>query len=252
MYPAVNCYARRTRTAEAGEVQVKVYRIQDEATPDPDASYDWGPCVMRDGDIYRMWWTRPSAKTTETRPYETTDEKGAPVRFDYPIRGDRIFYAESRDGYGWNLVGQGDEVSLDDYGPDSPHPVIVLTPSETDSERRHLGCPSVVKVKGTFYLYYEAPCAFQVAIDPQGRPEPRAGISEPGLSGHIQRRTALHEVAVQRGAQAYRVGPARQPETGQAALWIGAAHRVLQGWPVHHALCGLLHLVARCHGAHRV
>ena len=156
--------------ADVGQVRVKVYRVQVEEKPDPTGGYDWGPCVMKDGDIYRMWWTRPCARTDKTLPFETTDDKGGPLKFQYSIRGDRIFYAESRDGYSWHLNGNGDEVSVDAYGPDSPTPVIVLTPSESRWEKRHLGTPSVVKVDGAFYLYYEAPAAFQVRTDESGKP----------------------------------------------------------------------------------
>ena len=156
--------------ADIGQTRVKVYRVQIEEKPDPTGGYDWGSCVMKDGDIYRMWWTRPCARTGETLPFETTDDAGKPVKFDYSRRGDRIFYAESRDGYTWHLNGNGDEVSLEAYGPDSPTPVIVLEPSETKWERRHVGCPSVVKVGGTFYMYYEAPSAFKVRYDGEGKP----------------------------------------------------------------------------------
>lgn len=155
--------------ADVGQTQVKVYRVQIEEKPDTSGGYDWGPCVMKDGDIYRMWWTRPRAPTEKTLPFETTDERGKAVKFQYSTRGDRIFYAESRDGYTWHLNGDGDEISLDAYGPDSPTPVIVLRPSETKSERRHVGCPSVVKTGDTFYMYYEAPSAFKVRYDKNGK-----------------------------------------------------------------------------------
>jgi len=156
--------------ADVGGAKVKVYRVQVEEKPDPSGGYDWGPCVMKDGNIYRMWWVRPCAPTDKTLPYKTTDEDGREVEFRYSTRGDRIFYAESRDGYTWHLNGNGEEVPLDKYGPDSPTPVIVLRPSETKNERRHLGTPSVVKVGDTFYLYYEACSEFQVRRDEKGNP----------------------------------------------------------------------------------
>lgn len=155
---------------DVGQTHVEVFRLQVEADPDPSGGYDWGSCVMKDGDIYRMWWTRPCAPTDKTMPYQTTDDEGKPVEFAYSVRGDRIFYAESRDGYTWRLNGTGEEVALDDYGPDSPTPVIVLRPSETQWERRHLGTPSVVKVNGVFYMYYEAPAEFAVRRDEKGEP----------------------------------------------------------------------------------
>ena len=156
--------------ADVGQTTARVYRVQVEENPDTTGGYDWGSCVMRDGDIYRMWWTRPCARTDETCPFETNDENGKAVTFRYSIRGDRIFYAESRDGYTWHMNGNGDEVTLDAYNPDSPTAVIVLRPSETRWERRHVANPSVVKVGGTFYLYYEAPSGFTWRIDDKGQP----------------------------------------------------------------------------------
>ena len=153
--------------ADVGQTEVKVYRVQVEEKPDTTGGYDWGPCVMKDGDIYRMWWTRPCASTDKTLPFETTDEKRQPVKFQYSVRGDRIFYAESRDGYIWHLIGNGKEVSVSDYGTNSPTPIMVLEPSETNAERRHVACPSVLKVNGVFYMYYEAPSAFKIRDDPR-------------------------------------------------------------------------------------
>jgi hypothetical protein len=155
--------------SDAGPIKVSVYRVQNEEKPDTNGGYDWGSCVMKDGNLYRMWWTRPCGPTAETKPYKTTTTDGKSVEFPYAIRGDRIFYAESRDGYTWHLNGNGDEIPLDQYGPDSPHPVIVLGPSGNRWERRHLGCVSVVKVDGTFYLYYEAPCEFQPRVAADGK-----------------------------------------------------------------------------------
>jgi len=54
---------------------------------------------MKDGDLYRMWWTRQSAPSSETRRYEGTDEEAESLSFDYPVEGDRVFFTESRDGY---------------------------------------------------------------------------------------------------------------------------------------------------------
>ena len=151
--------------------QVKVYRVQIESNPDPTGGYDWGACVMKDGDLYRMWWTRPGARTDQTNTFDATAADGKPVALRYSLRGDRIYYAESRDGYRWNLNGDGEGQSIESYTPDSSGPVVVLRPSETQWERRHLGCVSVVKVEETFYLYYEAPCAFEVRTNAAGQLE---------------------------------------------------------------------------------
>ena len=159
-------------SADVGQTTVKVYQVQQETFTDTSGIYDWGACVMKDGDIYRMWWTRPCPPSPETFSCETTADDGKPVTLHYTPEGDRTFYAESRDGYTWHLGGKGDEVSLDAYGPDSPTAVIVLKPSETRWERKHAACPSVVKVGGTFYMYYEAPSAFKVWRDAKGNPIP--------------------------------------------------------------------------------
>ncbi|MHB0998850.1 MAG: glycoside hydrolase family protein [Armatimonadota bacterium] len=140
--------------ADIGQVNVKVFKVQSEE-PVTTSSYDWGACVMKDGDLYRMWWTRPNPPIDKTMTFEGTDDKGDPFKYDYTLVGDRIFYAESSDGYRWNLNGTGTEISIDSYKPDSPHPIMVLAPSETRWERKHIADPTVVKVNGTFYLYYE-------------------------------------------------------------------------------------------------
>ncbi len=185
--------ARQDRTpaahwqANVGQTGVKVYRVQVEEGPDRTGGYDWGACVMKDGSLYRMWWTRPCAQTDKTLAFETTGDSGKPVKFEYSTRGDRIFYAESRDGYTWRLNGSGDEIELDAYGPDSSTPVIVLRPSETKWERRHVGCPSVVKVDGTFYMYYEAPPARKLSLRTHARSIVRSGTQAVLRRGSVER-----------------------------------------------------------------
>lgn len=130
---------------------------------DPEGGYDWGACVMADKGLYRMWWTRPSPRSTNTHPYRVK-HLGKWVEIPCPARGDRIYYSESADGRTWRL---GDEP-----GPGSVRtaedPEIILTPSETAAQRRHVGCPSVVKVRGTYYMYYEAPSEFEVRTNAFG------------------------------------------------------------------------------------
>ena len=43
-------------------------------------------------------------------------------------------------------------------------------PAETPFERHRVGCPSVIKVGGTFYMYYEAPCEYVVTRDGDAAP----------------------------------------------------------------------------------
>ncbi|MDQ1255856.1 MAG: hypothetical protein QG656_450 [Candidatus Hydrogenedentes bacterium] len=145
---------------EVGAATVEVYAIQREE-PVEGSPYDWGACVMKDGDLYRMWWTRQSPRSTDTIRYEGTDQDGKPFAFDYTIEGDRIYYAESRDGYTWRLNGTGREVSVDEYDADSPYPVEVLRAADSRWEKKQIADPSVVKVDGTFYMYYEGAGEFR-------------------------------------------------------------------------------------------
>ncbi len=147
-------------TCEFGQCAVKVFAIQRES-PVEGSPYDWGACVMKDGDVYRMWWTRQSPRSTETRRYDGTDQEGKPFSFDYTLEGDRIFYAESRDGYAWHLNGTGHEVAPDVYTAESPHPIEVLKASDTRWEKKQIGDPSVVKVDGTYYMFYEGAGEFK-------------------------------------------------------------------------------------------
>lgn len=86
-----------------------------------DYVYDWGHSVIKDGDIYKMWWVRPATF-------------------------DAIFYAESKDLKNWYNVER----------------VICFSPNSTnikkyDNIKGMLGKPSVIKVNGTYYMYFEAP-----------------------------------------------------------------------------------------------
>jgi len=155
--------------ADVGQASVKVYRVQIEPFTDTSGVYDWGACVMKDGDLYRMWWVRQSPPSNKTLPYETTGDDGKPVTVRYNSEcGDRVYYAESKDGYTWHLSGKGDEVAINKYGPDSPTPIMVLKPSDSRWEKAHLGDPSVVKVGDTFYMYYETCSAFRLRKNEKG------------------------------------------------------------------------------------
>lgn len=88
-----------------------------------DNVYDWGHSVIKEGDTYKMWWCRPAFY-------------------------DAIFYAESKDLKNWTNVQR----------------VICFSPNQTnvkkyDNIKGMLGKPSVVKVDGTYYMYFEAPAS---------------------------------------------------------------------------------------------
>ncbi len=157
-------------TANIGQAKIKVYQVQNEKDPDQTGGYDWGPCVMKDGDIYRMWWTRPCPPSDKTFPYHTTDNESKPVVINYPLRGDRIFYAESKDGHKWNLCGTGSEIDPKNYTFESPYPIIIIHPAFNKNEKTHVASPSVIKVNGTYYLYYESPAGYKVTKDDKGNP----------------------------------------------------------------------------------
>lgn len=86
-----------------------------------DYVYDWGHSIIKEGDTYKMWWVRPAVY-------------------------DAIFYAESKDLKNWYNLER----------------VICLSPNSAnvkkyDNMKGMLGKPSVVKVNGTYYMYFEAP-----------------------------------------------------------------------------------------------
>lgn len=143
--------------------------VQREAEDKTTGRYDWGPCVIRDADLYRMWWVRLGGGNKKRFGYATTLPDGQPVEFTYPDWGDRIYYAESRDGRRWQLSGEDFAGPAEQFSPDADGPLMVLAPAETDQERNHVGCPSVINVAGTYYMYYEAPCEYKVARGLDGK-----------------------------------------------------------------------------------
>lgn len=128
----------------------------------PDDRYDWGVSVMRDGDLYRMWWVRWGGAGVERFPYTAALPDGATYEFTYPDRGDRIYYAESRDGLHWPAEGPDYDGPPEAFGPDAPGPLMVMGAAESAGERMHVGTPTVVKVGGVFYMYYESASEFAV------------------------------------------------------------------------------------------
>lgn len=84
-----------------------------------DMNYDWRFSVMKEDGIYKMWWTRQ-------------------------YKSDTIWYAESTDLVNW-----------------TNEQMVLYLPKDTFYDREwvklHVACPSVVKVGGTYYMYFEAP-----------------------------------------------------------------------------------------------
>lgn len=148
----------------AGE---RVIRIQEEPAGSP---YDWGPSVMFDEEagLYRMWWCRLGGDRSKTFTRAFSTDAGTLHPLTYPDYGDRVFYAESRDGVRWNIGGEPFAGAPEEYGPDSQGPLLVMKPAESEHEFYHLGRPAVVKVDGVFYMYYEAPGDFTFHLDEKG------------------------------------------------------------------------------------
>ena len=149
----------------------RILPLQREPEDSAAGRYDWGPAIMLDGDLYRMWWTRLGGPNNRWITYRGALPDGEPYEFGYPSRGDRIYYAESRDGLTWHATGDDFAGRTEQFGPDAPGPLLVLSPAESPQQRMHVGNPSVVKVEDTYYMYYEAPCQFVLTRDPAGKPK---------------------------------------------------------------------------------
>jgi hypothetical protein len=149
---------------------VRVVALQREPEDPQTGRYDWGPSVMKDGGLYRMWWVRLGGTNRKRFPYAGPLPDGERFEFTYPDWGDRIYYAESRDGVRWNISGEDYAGPGAEYGPDSRGPLRVLGPAESEHEKNHVGTPSVIRVDGTFYMYYEACAEYQLRRGPDGKP----------------------------------------------------------------------------------
>ena len=147
----------------------RVLALQREPEIPASGRYDWGPSVMKDGEVFKMWWTRLRGGKTRRFPYRGTLPDGGNFEFTYPDWGDRIYYAESRDGLTWHLEGDDYAGPPHQFGPEAKGPLLVLSPSESLQERNHLGNPSVIKVANIYYLYCEAPCEYALARDASGK-----------------------------------------------------------------------------------
>lgn len=149
----------------------RVIQLQSEAPTRETGRYDWGPSVMLDDDgLYKMWWVRLGGSGQALRfPYEARLSGARLFTFTYPDWGDRIYYAESRDGLTWHLDGPEYRDPLDLFGPEAAGPMMVLGPAESLAERNHVGTPSVIKAAGIYYMYYESPADYHVDVDDSGQ-----------------------------------------------------------------------------------
>lgn len=147
-----------------------VIALQREPEDPATGRYDWGASVMLDGGVYRMWWTRLGGMNAKRFPYDGKLPDGERFEFTYPDRGDRIYYAESRDGHTWHIEGNDFAGKPEEYGPDSRGPMLVLSPAENAQQRMHLGSPSVIKVDGTYYMYFESCPEFILKRGSDGKP----------------------------------------------------------------------------------
>jgi hypothetical protein len=145
-----------------------VVAIQDEPIDPANGWYDWGPSVMLDEGVYKMWWVRWGGANRKRFAYRTILPDGEPYEFTYPDRGDRVYYAESRDGTTWHIDGEDYRGSEKDFGPDSVGPLLVLEPAHVEHEYYHVGTPSVIKVSNTYYMYYETCAEFIVTRGEDG------------------------------------------------------------------------------------
>lgn len=112
-------------TSAAAEIK-SIYRGEVELVNYTDNTYDWGHCVIKVGDRFRMWWVR-----------------GEPH--------DLIYSAESGDGIHWYNTKKV---------IDSAKPIADVQSGnydESDWEMMHVGSPTVVYVNSQFYMFYEAP-----------------------------------------------------------------------------------------------
>jgi len=150
----------------------RVIALQSEPEDKETGRYDWGPSVMRDGHLYRMWWVRQGGGGSKRFAYRATLPDGEVFEFTYPDYGDRIYYAESRDGLTWpGIAGDDFAGRPEEYDPDANGPLMVLRPAESRHQIHHVGRPSVIKVEGVFYMYYEAPSDYRVTRGPDGQPK---------------------------------------------------------------------------------
>ncbi|MCQ4043327.1 beta-xylosidase [Streptantibioticus rubrisoli] len=107
------------------------------------SAYDYAPSIMQDGD-YKMWWCGQTAGGK--------------------VPGDDILYAESP-----SLDGP-----FHARGSSAPHQIVFDGTGTGSFDNKHTCDPSVVRVGGTYYMYYGAerqdgePTTIGVASSPDG------------------------------------------------------------------------------------
>jgi len=123
-----------------------VIHDQSNAIIAPDNSlYDWAASSFLDDDgKYKMWWTRQD-------PH------------------DRIWYAESQDGIHWYNARK----VLSPVNDQSDLCNNCVCYASSSCENYHVAHPSVVKLGGTYYMFYEAPNGPQ---QPNGTPQAQSQI----------------------------------------------------------------------------
>ncbi|MFD8396124.1 hypothetical protein ACFV2N_44780 [Streptomyces sp. NPDC059680] len=126
--------------------------------------YDYAPSVMLDG-VYKMWWCGQ-------------DPKGA-------VPGDDILYAESTSPNG----------PFHAPGSTASHQIVFEGTGNGSFDNQHTCDPSVVRVNGTYYLYYGAerhdaePTTMGVASSPDGIHWTRLNNNQPIITPANQKHT---------------------------------------------------------------
>ncbi|MDX3763531.1 beta-xylosidase [Streptomyces sp. AK02-04a] len=129
-----------------------------------DSAYDYAPTVMFDG-VYRMWWCG-----------QAPEQK---------VPGDDILYAESSSPDG----------PFQARGSAAPHQIVFEGTGNGSFDNEHTCDPSVVRVNGTYYLYYGAerhdgePTTIGVASSPDGFNWTRVNNDQPIIAPANQQNT---------------------------------------------------------------
>ena len=63
-------------TIAGGLSEANVLLLQKESGESGKGPYDWGPSIMRDGGLYKMWWVRLGGGNQRRFPYATTLPSG--------------------------------------------------------------------------------------------------------------------------------------------------------------------------------
>lgn len=145
-----------------------------------DSAYAFGPCVIREGDTYRMWYTGWAGDV---------EHVGAGVENKINLR---IGYATSADGVEWTKRpgNAGARAMLGLGGP-------------ADRDRKGVGQPFVIKEGPLYRMWYEgfdgAVWRIFYATSPDGVQWRKHGdVLSPGASGSLDQMGARNPVVVKR------------------------------------------------------